>query len=188
MSSRRLARRVPVSATIAAMTIFAACVGGDPKNAAVPDSGRNVAPVTAPSGYHGELSPGFRVATRDSLVRKFGTPDSIGSEVIPNRHVPGVVDTIFTLYYSGLVATVHKPGGGHDMLSAAVISHNRYLRTPVIGVTATDVAKAYGSPDWSSDSSITYNCVGSCIAVEDPVEFIFAGSRVRRVRLSYYVD
>lgn len=89
---------------------------------------------------------------------------------------------------SATAAAVHRPGGGHDMFSRALISDNRYLRTPVIGMVADEVERRYGRPEWRSDSSITYSCVGSCIAVEDPVEFIFADGRVRRVRLSYYVD
>lgn len=117
-----------------------------------------------------------------------GAPDSVRSEVVANRHVPGVSDTLFTVYYSDLVATLHKPGGGHDISSGAVISHNRYLSAPIIGMSAAEVERSYGAPDRRSDSSSTYNCIGSCATVEDPVEFVFASGRVRRVRLSYYVD
>lgn len=142
---------------------------------------------TSLSGYSNELGPGFRDATRDSVRRRFGEPDSIEFKTLPNQHVTGVEDTIFTMWYRDLIVTVHRPGRGHDMLSSATVSSNRLLRLPLVGVSSMAVRKAFGAPVWQSDSSITYDCIG-CMAVEDPVEFVLAGNRVIRVRLSYYID
>lgn len=173
---------------IACIATFA-CVGADEtRTSSPPESQPAAAGDTLHPDYRGELAPEFRFATRDSLIRKFGPPDSIRSEAIPNRHMSGITDTIFTVFYRDLVATVHKPGGGSDMFSGAWIAHNRYLRTPMIGMAAADVERLYGRPESRTDSSIAYACMGSCTAVEDPVEFVLAGNRVQRVRLSYYVD
>jgi hypothetical protein len=130
---------------------------------------------------------GIDAGTRESLRAALGEPDSLGAEVLPNRHVPGVMDTIYTVIHSDLTARIHHPGGGGDLLSSVEVSANRHLRYPVIGLDVARIDAAFGRPDEASDSSLTYSCT-SCVAGDDPVQLLFAEGKVRRVRFNYYVD
>lgn len=128
-----------------------------------------------------------RPESRAELQALLGAPDSTQMEVVPNRHVPGVLDTLYTVHYSDLVARFHHPGGGGDLLSMVEVTHDRHLRYPVLGRSVTDVDAAFGRPDEASDSSLTYYCT-TCEAGHDPVELIFHELAVRSVRFSFYVD
>jgi hypothetical protein len=128
-----------------------------------------------------------RANDREQLRASLGAPDSVGEEVLPNRHVPGVLDTIFTVHYSDLLARIHHPGGGSDLLSMVQVSDNRHLRYPVIGMRVEAIDRAFGQPDEASDSSLTYYCQ-TCEAGDDPVQLVIVDGTVRRVRFNYYVD
>lgn len=125
--------------------------------------------------------------SRAELQASLGAADSIAAEVVPNRHVPGVLDTIYTVHYQDLVAILHHPGGGGDLLSMVQVSSNRHLRYPVIGADAQTIDRAFGRPDEASDSSLTYYCT-SCQAGNDPVQLVVEDGEVRRVRFNFYVD
>lgn len=125
--------------------------------------------------------------TRASLEAALGVPDSIEAEAVPNRHIPGITDTLFTVHYPDIVAHIHRPGGGGELLSRVEVSSNRHLRDDVIGLPRTAIEEAFGAPDESSDSTVTYYC-RSCEASENPVELSFRGGRVHRIRFNYYVD
>ena len=125
--------------------------------------------------------------TRAELRAALGEPLEIASATLANRHVPGVMDTIYTLHYPGLSARFHHPGGGSDLLSMVHVSDNRHLRYPVIGREMTEIEAAFGPPDASFDSSATYLCT-TCQAGDDPVELVVEDGEVRRVRFNYYVD
>ena len=60
-------------------------------------------------------------------------------------------------------------------------------RSPAIGLRDGLIESAFGPPDLRSDSSTTYYCT-SCIAGDDPVEFVVEDSRIRRIRFNFYVD
>lgn len=125
--------------------------------------------------------------TRGSLREALGPPDSIEAQAVPNRHNPGITDTLFTVHYPDLVAHIHRPGGGGELLSSVQVSSNRHLRYDVIGLPRTTIEESFGVPDESSDSSVTYYC-RSCEASENPVELSFRGGRVDRIQFNYYVD
>src|SRR5690606_23931130 len=108
-------------------------------------------------------------------------------EVVPNRHVAGVMDTLFAVHYPGLAVHIHRPGPGGELVSSVEVAANRYLRYPAIGVSGAAVEEAFGPPDERSDSTLTYLCT-SCMAGDDPVEIVVHDGRVRRVRFGYYVD
>lgn len=128
-----------------------------------------------------------RPAARADLRATLGAPDSVTAEVIPNRHVPGVMDTIYAMHYPDLLARFHHPGGGGDLLSMVQVSDNRHLRYPVMGADVATLDSAFGPPDEASDSSLTYYCT-TCEAGNGPVEIIVREGQVRRVRFNYYVD
>lgn len=127
------------------------------------------------------------VDSREDLRSRLGAPDSLAEEVVPNRHVPGVMDTIYTLYYPEVVARIHHPGGGGDLVSMVEVGSNRHLRFPILGLSVDRVDEAFGRPDEASDSSLVYYCA-SCVAGNDPVEIVFVDGEAKRVRFNYYVD
>src|SRR5690606_36533269 len=132
----------------------------------------------------GLVTPG---RTRSEIEQTLGTPDSIRFEVVPNRHVPNATDTLFALHYTDLVAGIHRPGPGGELLSSVEVSSNRHLRYPLVGISAEEAEAALGPPDERSDSTLTYRCT-TCVAGDDPVVITLANGGVERIRFSYYVD
>lgn len=127
--------------------------------------------------------------SRAELRQSLGEPDSISARVVPNRHVPGAHDTLFTVHYPGLVAHLHRPGPGGEMLAGAEVTDNRYLRYPQVGIGATprELQGALGLPDEPPDSVYTYSC-HACEGVVEPVRLFLRDGRVRRIVFSFYVD
>ena len=183
----------PLTLPLCLLFLFVACKGAPAPDEATPS-------VSSPSDST-EASPsalpdreefvlrGLRTAaaSRAELAETLGEPQKVVAEVIPNRHVPGVIDTLFTINYPDLTARIHRPGGGGELLSNVEVASNRHLRYPAIGIGRDAIEEAFGAPDEASDSSATYNCT-SCIAGDDPVRFIFSDDRVRLIQFSYYVD
>lgn len=174
-----------------ALGVAAGCRNTDTERRAAVDSPGFVAESPRSAvGSDTILAPAIRGASRIGLVRALGRPDSIASDPIPNRHVPGLIDTIVTFHYRDLVATFHRPGGGGEILASLVVTGNRHLQCPAIGQPTRDVEARFGSPDERSDTSFTYLDLAQTEvgAGGDGVEFFHAAGRVHRVRLYYYVD
>ena len=125
--------------------------------------------------------------TREPLRAAYGEPDSTTTTPVPNRHVPGATDTLFTIHYPGLVALVHKPAEGNDLADFARVEDNRYLTIPSLGVGTTEelVRAALGEPLRVEDGALVYWCGEGA---EQPVSFELADGRVRAVLVDYYVD
>lgn len=113
----------------------------------------------------------------------------MAARVVPNRHVPGVRDTLFELFYPGLRVGIHHPGGGRDLLSSVVVAEDRYLGFPRLGIGTTEeeVREALGVPEAAAGDSLTYLC-RTCPGAEEPVTFVLEDGRVVRIRFDYYVD
>lgn len=126
---------------------------------------------------------------RAQIVQTLGHPDSIDSRMVPNRHVPGVQDTLYTLHYPGLAIHLHHPGGGRDLLSEIVVSSNRYLRYASlgIGVPEDQVRRVLGPPDEERGQALTYRC-RSCRGAGGSVEIFLGSGRIDYIRFNYYVD
>ncbi|HEX6133164.1 MAG TPA: hypothetical protein VFZ24_04235 [Longimicrobiales bacterium] len=124
---------------------------------------------------------------RSELLATLGPPDSIASRTQENRHTPGVVDTLFDVFYPGLHVSIHTPGGGADLPSRVVVRDNRYLAYPRIGIgaAADSVIAVLGEPAPDGDDVLSYNCT---MVVDQPVRFHLADGRVARITIEYYVD
>jgi hypothetical protein len=183
----------PLTLPLFLLFLFLACKGAPapdeaPPAVSTPSDSTEASPSTLPDREEFVLR-GLRTAaaSRAALAETLGEPQNIVAEVVPNRHVAGVLDTIFTVHYPDLTARIHRPGGGGEMPSSVEVASNRHLRYPAIGIGRDAIEEAFGTPDEASDSSATYICT-SCIAGDDPVRFIFSDDRVRLVQFSYYVD
>lgn len=128
-----------------------------------------------------------REAYRDAL----GEPDSVASETVENRHVPGVIDTIFRWHYPGLTTQIWKPGteGGTDLLDRVEVRSDDHLAYPELGIgtRAERIVQAFGAPMERSEERIEYAC-GSGMAAETVVVFLLEGGRVSQVHFDMYVD
>lgn len=124
---------------------------------------------------------------RSALEEAFGTPDSIESRTEPNRHLQGATDSLFTVYYPGMVMSLRKPSQGQDLASGLEVSRNRYLRYPTIGIgsPADRVVRVLGPPQERDDRKIVYDCG---IGAEQPVTFALEEGVVRGVNVAFYVD
>ena len=128
-------------------------------------------------------------AERTPMRNMFGAPDSVRSITEPNRHIPGVIDSLFDLFYPGLTAHIRKPYRGNDMAVHVQLSDNRYLRYPQIGIGASPDAliRSLGEPTAREPGSFVYACSEE---IEEPVIFHLdaGGRRVSSVEIQYYVD
>lgn len=188
---RGFARLFLVGAVLGAI-LAAACTAADrPAEDRDQPAGPGAAPARDPlpalEGFarEGLISIG---ATRAEIVARLGEPDSARTAVVPNRHRPGVQDTLFTLHYPALVARIHTPGGGRDLLSSVEVTDDRHLRDPLLGATRAEVEAAWGAPREVRDGWWVYDCA-SCGEADSPLELAFSDDdRVRAVRFTYYVD
>jgi hypothetical protein len=124
---------------------------------------------------------------RDGLRTAVGAADSVVAQPVPNRHSPGVMDTLFTLRYPGLIVEIHTVGGGGDLASGVDVQDNRYIAFPRIGIGAyaDSVVAFLGAPTEKRGPSLVYDCGEE---VNQPVTFEVVDGRVRRILISYYVD
>ena len=176
--------------------LLAACAperpsAGPPSEASTqeaPPDATGGAPASAlPEGCQGlERSLLQTAPTRAELRARFGEPDSIAAVTVPNRHVEGVTDTLFTVHYPALIVSIHTPGGGDDLPSSVQVDDNRYVAFPRIGIgaAADSVIAALGEPTRRDPDGLVYDCG----EVEQPVRFELADGRVRRIAIAYYVD
>jgi hypothetical protein len=145
----------------------------------------SVADTISCAGLHDRI---LRVPpTRAAFLAEFGTPDSVTGSIEPNRHVPDAVDSLFVVFYPGLVMNIRTPQGGRDMATGVTIHDDRYLAYPEIGMetSAERVTATLGTPTRRRDDQLIYDCD---TVVEQPVAFRIVDGRVARIDISYYVD
>lgn len=125
--------------------------------------------------------------TREELLQAYGAPDSVHAATEPNRHVAGVIDSLFQVHYPGLTAGFRTPGGGSDLITRMDVTDNRYLRYPTIGIGARRDRLMQVLPDTSlvAADRVEYDCG---MGANEPVTFWLVGGQIRRVSKSYYVD
>ena len=120
---------------------------------------------------------------RKAVAARFGRPDSVQSQVIPNKYTNGQMDTVMHVFYPALrleyiVLGVTK--GETDILLEADVSDNRYLRYPAFGVGArvAEIVSAFGEPEERRDDTISYTCAMHVMS-GSTVYFHLDGDRVK---------
>ena len=186
---------------IAFALVMAGCSGADSPDArsnATNDSTSPIASAVAEPPFDSASVAGLTCLTlmdavflapltREELLQAYGAPDSVHARTEANRHVPGVIDSLFQVHYRGLMAGFRKPGGGSDLITQMDATDNRFLRYPTIGIGARRDRLLQVLPDTSvvAADRVEYNC-GT--GADEPVTFWLVGDQVRRVSKSYYVD
>ena len=126
---------------------------------------------------------------RAQLVQRFGAPQRIESQPIPNRHDPSVTDSIVQLHYAGARYVYYVvTQGSHALLDDALIrdpSHLRYA-APGIGTPADSLRAWWGEPTNGTDTTLEYDCT-SC-ETPHPATFVIQDGVVREIRFDFYVD
>jgi hypothetical protein len=152
------------------------------------DTSGEVNPGSVPAtcdGLHYEI---LKVpATREAFAAAFGQPDSTAVATEPNRHIPGAVDSLFTVHYPGLLMDIRTPPGSRDMATHVRVTDDRYLAYPGLGMgtSAARVEEVLGEPRERAADYLRYQCGEGA---EQPVTFRIAGGRVSAVEIDYYVD
>jgi hypothetical protein len=125
--------------------------------------------------------------TRRALAAAFGAPDSVHASAEPNRHVPGATDSLFTVYYPGMVLDIRTPQDARDMATYVRLEDDRYLAFPGIGIGTSRerLEDVLGTATQSDAETLIWDC-GT--AVEQPVTFHLADGRVAAITIAYYVD
>lgn len=126
-------------------------------------------------------------ATRAALRDRFGAPDSIRATTEPNRHVAGATDSLFVVYYPGLLISLRTPSGGRDMADRVEVTDGRYVRHAAlrIGAPAAQVLAALGTPNTRDATRLVYDCGEGA---EQPVTFTLQHGVVAAITIDYYVD
>jgi hypothetical protein len=137
------------------------------------------------------VQQGLRLGARTGVeIRtQLGAPDSESARPVPNPHDPAVVDSLLTWTYPELEAEVYRTADGRRLLAQALVTGNRHLTFPEIGIgePASAVRDLLGPPDVEGPGELEYRC-GSCTAPVEPVIFELEGDRVAAVRFLFPLD
>ena len=128
--------------------------------------------------------------SRREAANRFGRPDSSAVRPVTNRHIPSQTDSIVDLFYPGLHLTYYVVGEGKkEFLQTAMVSDNRYLKYPELGIGTPEatILRSLGDPGSREPGKYRYDCV-RCIGAESPVYFYFGRGKVQRIEYSFYVD
>jgi hypothetical protein len=120
---------------------------------------------------------------RKAVAARLGRPDSVRSQPAPNTHNPAQMDTVVDVFYSGLrlhYAVLGVKDGETDILMAADVSDNRYLKYPALGVgtTVEAIVNALGQPEERTTDTYSYSCALHIMSGAT-VYFHFEGDRVK---------
>ena len=194
----------PLAPVLAALLVLVACgPGGDappagggdgvdtPAAAAEPEGGASAPDTGRTSAADRFVTEGLDPVgrTRAEIRATLGEPDSVRHEPVANRHIADRTDTIVTLHYPTLRATVYAVTGGNDLLQSVRVTDDRHLRDPAIriGMPWEEVRRRLGEPHDREGDVPVYWC-RRCTGAEHPVRFHVVDGRVRAVEFTYYVD
>ena len=162
-----------------------------PGTAAPAATGTPAATGAAPHARDRWLQETLRAARLDraALIGELGAPRRLVRHPQPNRHDPGVTDTLVELVYDDarFVYYVVTAGGG-ELLDFAEVHSDRHLRLtpPGIGTTNDSLRAWWGAPVAVTDSTFEYDC--SACEVPHPATFVLRDGAVRAIRFDLYVD
>ena len=128
--------------------------------------------------------------SRLQVAVRLGQPDSTAAHSVINRHIPSQTDSIIDLFYPGLHLTYYVVGEGKkEFLQTAMVSDNRYLKYPQLGIGTPGVTilQSLGEPGNRESGKYRYDCA-RCIGEDSPAYFYFDRGRVQRIEYSFYLD
>lgn len=101
--------------------------------------------------------------------------------------MPGAIDSLFVVHYTGLVARLRKPPDGSDLAEHVRVTETRYLRYPGLGIGArsSEIVKTLGEPTETDPAGLVYDCG---MGAEQPVTFHLGDGVVESIEIDYYVD
>lgn len=129
---------------------------------------------------------------RTVVAARLGRPDSARSHPTPNTHRPVQTDSLVDVFYPGLrlhYIVLGVKEGNTDILQIADVSHNRFLKYPVLGIGAKvgDILSALGEPEERTSDTISYSCALH-VMEGATVYFHLEGGLVKSIEYTYYVD
>lgn len=96
-------------------------------------------------------------SSRSAVRASFGEPDSVSVRSVPNRHVPGQIDSVFRFHYPDGMVAIYSVTGGDDLFARAEAGSNRFLAyRPTLGTPVDSLTAWFGPPARESGSYLTY--------------------------------
>ncbi len=132
--------------------------------------------------------------TREGILARHGQPESVEVRTAKNLHVPGAVDSLFTLRYDGLTFHLNRPGPVERDLLTKIRLMNQQMTLPGglrIGETrSADATKRLGAPDAvdSVGDTIRNEYAVPGLGAENRVALLFVADTLVGVRWMPYVD
>jgi len=95
-------------------------------------------------------------------VDRLREPRSRDVEAVPNRHVPGEVDTLRTWRYDGLTLELHEAYDGKVLLRRLDVTSGTYGTTDglSVGETRADLESVLGAPAETEGDIVSYRTDG----------------------------
>ena len=134
------------------------------------------------------LAPG---ADARALLARLDPPRRTNVEAVANRHVPGQVDTVRTLFYDGLRLEVYEVSGSGAFVQEVEVTGPGYTTAEGVGLgTSRDAVEAAYGPALHTEGDATTYQIGT--GADDPAPTMltvrFKGNVVAALEWALYVD
>jgi len=120
---------------------------------------------------------------KDRIIAQFGEPGKVETEQLPNKHMPGITDTRYTLKYDRCLFSIFARSVDKiQFVDLIEISNPAYELNfgVVIGMPVSEIVKIFGYPDTVYIDLMAYhdpNYWGNVLT------FYFNGSRLKKIEM-----
>lgn len=122
------------------------------------------------------------------IINRLGKPKSIKSEIVKNHHDDSM-DTIYELYYRGLLIELYEVRSDNRSFIFHIILENKKYKTKWglnVGSTREKIIKVLGEPGESTNTLLTF--MFSEAYPNDTVKFYLKHNIVHKIEWKYTVD
>jgi hypothetical protein len=129
---------------------------------------------------------------RTAVAAQIGRPDSTQAQPTPNPYTTGQIDSVIDVFYRGLrlhYIVLGKQTGETDILLAADVSDNRFLKYAALGVgaSADAIVSALGNPEERTADTLTYSCALHIMS-GSTIHFHLESDHVKGVEYTFDAD
>ncbi len=95
--------------------------------------------------------------TRKEMIENIGTPVKVETQTVENRHVQGLVDTIYELSFDGLYIGIYDTRGKEIILYHKITSPKYKVKYGLnVGVSVDKVREVFGKPQEEQENQLNY--------------------------------
>lgn len=126
--------------------------------------------------------------TRKEIFQNIGTPVSVQTESVENRHQPKIMDTIYELDFDGLVVKIYDAGGKEIMLYQKISSPKYKVKYGLnIGESRRKIKDVLGDPQEVHHDKVIYAYYDE-FGYETIVVFRIADDKIAAIEWNFPVD